>query len=101
MKNISCIIKVHPAWETEGGNGWQYWPTSPPIRRESFEGTFGQIGARIRAIVDEAHHHCAIFADLPRGTRKPLGWNKWIDEHTGFVRYDGPDAIIPPDQPNV
>ena len=89
-KPIECTLRYRKAEKTDGG--WSYFPMDNPIRTDTVTlTTIDDLATKVRDAVTEIGHHCSVYATLPRGTRKPNGWDK-ATEAIQFVPYHGPAA---------
>jgi len=87
-KPIECTLAYKKAEKTDGG--WSYFPTSEPVRKDQVTlASVADLAPLAKAGVAEIGHHCSVYASLPRGNRKPNGWDK-ATHAIQFVPYDGP-----------
>ena len=58
--------------------GWSYMPMDKPVLTVLLTATtFPGLGDEVRAHVATLGHHCAVYLQLPRGQRKPNGWDRF------------------------
>ena len=87
-KPIECTLVYKKAEKTDGG--WSYFPMDEPVRKDPVTlASLADLAPKVKAAVAEIGHHCSVYALLPRGIRRPNGWDK-ATHAIQFVPYQGP-----------
>lgn len=87
-KPLTVTAIFHHAEKTLGG--WMFQPMGTPALTVTLEaGAYPEIDQEVRGIVaTELRHHCAVWLRLPRGQRKPNGWDRFT-RGLDFIEYKG------------
>lgn len=69
--------------------GWSYMPMDKPVLTVHLTAaTFPGLEDEVRKHVATLGHHCAVHLQLPRGQRKPNGWDRFT-RGLDFIEYKG------------